>query len=218
MEKDENRTNLIIIIVLVIFLIGLFIFGAFHHFLSKNSHKLKKEESNEVVNPDTSVDTPISYGNYKVGDEVVLSDGSSWHVVTDSLEHDEVVELLKDEPIHVDNTNQKIDDYLQNIYIKLLISSLKIDNTDLQEIRLLSLEDIENVIGSSTLNVGDSLTSSQGKFLYQNSTVLRDVDENGNFLFICEEDLDGMVKICTKQEETLISVRPIISMKKSILN
>ena len=213
MESDENRKNLIIMIILLIAILISTVLALFYHFLTKDSVSRKKSSGNEIINTDTSVDgedDEVNYPGYNLGDSITLKDSSTWHVIKESDSTDRYVVLLRDNPLDDNIVYNDIDNYLQNTYLDSLKSSLETQE-DIS-ISLLSLDDIESVSKISNLEIGTPLDTADNPWIYINQTITSNLSSNDKPIMICTNPNT----ICEGNSNNY-KVRPVIEIDKNIL-
>lgn len=219
MENDQNRTNLTIIIVLIaiIFLIAILS-------MSNNRKDEKRDTSNEAgseeIKKDTSVDQGTNlYKSYEIGDQVVLLDSSSWHVIKKSNQKEETITLLKDTKITTELKQEEANNFLVTNYIKLLKDNLSALSTDIKEIRLITLEDIKEIIGVDILEFETPLEKENITWLTTGETLTSDISSDNFPLLICTttETEEHTGKICEGKEQQIWPVRPVIKISKEYI-
>ena len=90
MEKEKNNTGIIVLLLIII--LGLAGYIAYDKVFTKEGTESKPEEKEEQTNNGEEEST--KYKAYKKGDELTLSDGSKWLVITDSDENTDYVTAL----------------------------------------------------------------------------------------------------------------------------
>lgn len=218
MEKDENRTNLIIIIFLVLVMIGAFIFSITHHISTKNKQSKQEEVETEedIDNNDNIPNIEENNRTFYKGDSVILTDSSSWHVIENSLDSDNYVILLKDQSINENINYNEINQYLKKQYLNLLIDSLNAEINDILDIRLLTLNDISNIIKIQDIEIGDSLESSNLYWLYNSENLINDISSNSLPILICPNDGINLARIC-EGSSNIYPFKPVIKINKKYI-
>ncbi len=218
MDKDENRRNLISIIILIVILFGVSIFITVDKFLTKSALN-KQEDTEEITTGNTEIvemetDT---YTRYNIGDSVNLIDSSSWHVIKTSEKTSSTVTLLNDNITNTYIRSDEANTYLNEVYQKNLKDSLGATSDDIEETRLLSLEDIATITNIVPLEVGVSLESSNMDWLYNKRTLTSYVDSNDLSVLICEKTSNEEAKLCEATTSEIWPVRPVITIDKSYI-
>ena len=218
MDKDENRRNLISIIILIVILVGVSIFITVDKFLTKSALN-KQEDTEEITTGNTEIvemetDT---YTRYNIGDSVNLIDSSSWHVIKTSEKTSSTVTLLNDNIINTYIRSDEANTYLNEVYQKNLKDSLGATSDNIEETRLLSLEDIATITNIVPLEVGVSLESSNMDWLYNKRTLTSYVDSNDLSVLICEKTSNEEAKLCGATTSEIWPVRPVITIDKSYI-
>ncbi len=218
MDKDENRRNLISIIILIVILVGVSIFITVDKFLTKSALN-KQEDTEEITTGNTEIvemetDT---YTRYNIGDSVNLIDSSSWHVIKTSEKTSSTVTLLNDNITNTYIRSDEANTYLNEVYQKNLKDSLGATSDDIEETRLLSLEDIATITNIVPLEVGVSLESSNMDWLYNKRTLTSYVDSNDLSVLICEKTSNEEAKLCEATTSEIWPVRPVITIDKSYI-
>lgn len=218
MDKDENRKNLISIIILIVILVGVSIFITVDKFLTKSALN-KQEDTEEITTGNTEIvemetDT---YTRYNIGDSVNLIDSSSWHVIKTSEKTSSTVTLLNDNITNTYIRSDEANTYLNEVYQKNLKDSLGATSDDIEETRLLSLEDIATITNIVPLEVGLSLESSNMDWLYNKRTLTSYVDSNDLSVLICEKTSNEEAKLCEATTSEIWPVRPVITIDKSYI-
>lgn len=218
MDKDENRKNLISIIILIVILVGVSIFITVDKFLTKSALN-KQEDTEEITTGNTEIvemetDT---YTRYNIGDSVNLIDSSSWHVIKTSEKTSSTVTLLNDNITNTYIRSDEANTYLNEVYQKNLKDSLGATSDDIEETRLLSLEDIATITNIVPLEVGVSLESSNMDWLYNKRTLTSYVDSNDLSVLICEKTSNEETKLCEATTSEIWPVRPVITIDKSYI-
>lgn len=218
MDKDENRKNLISIIILIVILVGVSIFITVDKFLTKSALN-KQEDTEEITTGNTEIvemetDT---YTRYNIGDSVNLIDSSSWHVIKTSEKTSSTVTLLNDNITNTYIRSDEANTYLNEVYQKNLKDSLGATSDDIEETRLLSLEDIATITNIVPLEVGVSLESSNMDWLYNKRTLTSYVDSNDLSVLICEKTSNEEAKLCEATTSEIWPVRPVITIDKSYI-
>lgn len=218
MDKDENRRNLISIIILIVILVGVSIFITVDKFLTKSALN-KQEDTEEITTGNTEIvemetDT---YTRYNIGDSVNLIDSSSWHVIKTSEKTSSTVTLLNDNIINTYIRSDEANTYLNEVYQKNLKDSLGATSDNIEETRLLSLEDIATITNIVPLEVGVSLESSNMDWLYNKRTLTSYVDSNDLSVLICEKTSNEEAKLCEATTSEIWPVRPVITIDKSYI-
>lgn len=218
MTDDTNRTNLTIVVVLIIVVViaGLAIY-AFSSRLFPKENSIQKNESNEMIEKDTSIpDSDIANTAYYIGDNIILTDSTSWHVIEDSdTDHDFVV-LLKDIPLDSYVTYDQVSDYLHTTYKRQLQNSLSLNDEDF-DLDLLSLTQIEQITGIPSLEVGSSLEDLNQSWLYYKTTLINELDHNNLPILICSRENSDIAKICEGAKENNWPIRPVLNIKKEYI-
>lgn len=211
MEKDENRTNLIIIIVLSVVLILVSIFVLINHFLTKDS--IKDNEQEVVDNSGDDINTDVittNYDSYNIGDMVTLIDSSSWHVINTSSNTENEVTLLKDEMTNSYIQVSEVSSYLQNTYSKMLRDSLGTTSDKISNVQLLTINDLKRIMNTNEIEIGYSINSSFS-WLYQSNTLLNEETDDGNAILINNGNIiEGI-------NNDIWPVRPVITITKDLI-
>ncbi len=212
---DSNSTNLTIIVVLLIFVVGIGIFSFSLKLTSNDKKKTDDASSDEVIKDDTSVDDNSNiYDVYNIGDNIKLTDNSSWHIIEKSFSNESEVTILSDNDIGKISVNN-IENYLEETYYNELQQSLNASDGDISEIRLLDIDDIMSLTNISNIVVGGSIEKSGFDWLY--TTTLINYRENNTLGMICERQNDTPARICLGTGSDIFPVRPVITIKKSYI-
>lgn len=215
MESDSNRTNVIIVGALLAVLVLVALIAIITHVLVKNKTEniINNNDSTEIED-NTNENATIVYSGYKKGEKVELVDSSNWHVIEDSSVNEEYVLLLKDEKINKTMKKQMVDNYLENDYKDELINSLSCDKNSIQNIRLLTTNDIQNITGINSIKIGLELNKDEYNYLVLNKT-LTNMVVNTNPVIICEEE--SQYRLCEGKIEDEYDIRPVIKINKNYL-
>lgn len=217
---DSNRTNLNIVIVLFIVSIIVGVSITINRVFFKSSSNNKVDSTNDTSieeKEDTSVDSSVKYKSYQIGDEVTLTNGVVFNVIKDSTSTENKVTLLKKEPLDQSFTYQNVSEYLENTYYKSLISSLGIDDYDTESVsvRLLTIDDIGEVVDIENVNVGMTLNDSKYTFLYNFETLTNHIEDN-KVVAICNDN--SSASICNKDSSSSLKVRPVVTINKKYIS
>lgn len=157
---------------------------------------------------------------YKIGDEVSFSDGSKWNVLYPSKAGSEYVTLLSQEDVNKDNVlYSNISSYLKGTYKNGLISSLKIESSDIQDIRLLAYIDLATISKEdSNKFLPDVLIKDFNipSFIYQSNTVTDTTYkafEKESPIMICSKDT-AEARFCLGDAGSVLPIRPVVSISK----
>lgn len=213
---DSNSTNLTIIVVLLLFIVGISIFSFSLKFTSKNNAN-KKSNNEEIINEDTSVDyNNKTYKVYKSGDSIKLSDNSSWHVIKDSSSNEEEVTILSDNDIGKINTKD-VENYLEETYYNQLQENLSIDDNSISNIRLIDIDDIMTLTSLSNITVGTKMEKQGLEWLYSKSTLTSYIEDSKPIL-ICSKDGENPARICIGKDSDIFPIRPVITISKNYIS
>lgn len=213
---DSNSTNLTIIVVLLLFIVGISIFSFSLKFTSKNNAN-KKSNNEEIINEDTSVDyNNKTYKVYKSGDSIKLSDNSSWHVIKDSSSNEEEVTILSDNDIGKINTKD-VENYLEETYYNQLQENLSIDDNSISNIRLIDIDDIMTLTSLSNITVGTKIEKQGLEWLYSKSTLTSYIEDSKPIL-ICSKDGENPARICIGKDSDIFPIRPVITISKNYIS
>ena len=217
MTNDSNTTNLTIIVVLILVLIGVSIYAVSSRIFSKEKTP-KQENDTEVIEEDTSVvESDIKNTTYEVGSSVILIDSSYWHVIEKSNNDDEYITLLKDIPLDYNIVYNQVNNYLNTTYKAELQKNLFLEDDDLLNLDILSLSQVEDILKTTSLEVGTSLENSSYSWLYAKTTLTSDIDNNNLPILICSRENNDIAKICVGTKEDSWPIRPVITIKKAYI-
>ena len=209
MEKDSNRTNLIIVVILTLTLLTVGIIVLINNILTKSSVEKNNQElidnSEEITN--TDVNTNIYYNSYNIGDEITLIDSSNWNVIKESAKEENTITILKNVEISTYVKKEEADTYLKEKYRKILKDNLGTSDNNIIEIRLLSLDDLKNVLNDNNIDINYSINSSYS-WLYQNKTLLNNdktitINNNGTIIEEISNDI--------------FPIRPVVTISKDLI-
>lgn len=209
MEKDSNRTNLIIVVILTLTLLTVGIIVLINNILTKSSVEKNNQElidnSEEITN--TDVNTNIYYNSYNIGDEITLIDSSNWNVIKESAKEENTITILKNVEISTYVKKEEVDTYLKEKYRKILKDNLGTSDNNIIEIRLLSLDDLKNVLNDNNIDINYSINSSYS-WLYQNKTLLNNdktitINNNGTIIEEISNDI--------------FPIRPVVTISKDLI-
>lgn len=218
MENDQNRTNLIMIIVLIAVILLIAVLVISNHINSKQKDTKKQDnESSEVIEKDTSVDQSELYKSYEIGDQVILLDSSSWHVIKKTSQNEERITLLKDTKLTTELKVEEATSFLTTSYLKLLKDNLSALSTDIEEIRLITLDDIKEITKVDTIEAETLIERENISWLFQEKTLTSNTSSNNLPLLICEEIEEGKGRICEGTKQEIWPVRPVITISKEYI-
>ncbi len=213
--KDSNSTNLVIIVVLLCVLVFLSIYTVSNKLLKQNK-TTKSNDSEETINNDTSVDDiSETYQKYNVGDSIKLNDNSSWHVIFKSDSNEDKVTILSDKDIgkiRMDN----IDTYLEEDYYNNLQQSLEAEDSAIEEIRLLDIDDIISLTNKKNIRLNSEIETPNLEWLYESDTATS-YTENSLPVLICKNDNVNKARLCQNIDSDILPIRPVITIKKSYI-
>jgi hypothetical protein len=215
MENDQNRTNfnLIIVLVAVILLIAIFVIS---NSFNKKEEKVVEEDS-ETIEKDTSVDQESNvYKSYEIGDEVVLLDSSKWHVIKKTTTKEDSVTLLKDEKLTTELKQDEAVSYLTTTYLKLLKDNLGALSTDINEVRLITLDDIKEITKMERVLKDTIIENDNNSWLTDENTLINEKSDDNYPLLICKNS-ENKGSICEGIGQELWSVRPVITISKDYI-
>lgn len=218
MENDANRTNLTIIIILLLVIVGISIFYMFNHFFTQDKSSGNSYDDSETIENDTKViENNYHYSKYNVGDAVSLIDSSSWHVMKESTASDPYVTLLRDSRISSYIKYSEASRYLNNDYRKILLDNLGTDSSYIKEVRLITFSDIEEILNIYHLSEDTVIEYTDYSFIYHDTTLIDGISEQNNPLLICLNDGINSARICEGVGNEICAVRPVVIIHKSLL-
>lgn len=221
MENDQNRTNLIMIIVLISVILLIAVFVNSNHINPTESNTEKQDdESNEVTKKDTTVEEqPELYKSYEIGNQITLLDSSSWHVIKNTTKKEETITLLKDSKLSTELKKEEINNFLTTTYVKLLKDSLSALSTDIKEVRLITLDDIKLITGIETLEKETFIEKENSTWLYQDDTITSNTSVNNIPLQICKIEEEEIIrgKLCEITDKETWPIRPVIIISKEYI-
>lgn len=213
--SDTNRTNLTIIIVLCIVVVGVGGYFTINHFFDKGESGNEPSQEELDDNKDTSVDEKEKYESYKVGDYVTLRNNSTWNVIAKSGEEDSNVLLLMSDQLDDLIDYRGASNYVMDTFANDFAQSMGI-GADEVSARLLSIDDIRTITGIADLEPGVTIEDSNQTFLYRSSTLTSEV-ENDTPILVCERNGSDPAKICMGTGTTTWKVRPVIEISKKYI-
>ncbi len=200
------------VVVLVTFIIVFFI-------TNKMVNGNKKKESTE------GKEEVEKYDSYKVGDIVNLKDDTIWYVLYESEENVEYITLLSKD--NVNNTNVlygNVNSFLKGTFKNSLVSELKCESSDIQEVRLLAYLDLATLANANSAEFLPETELSKfniPEFIYVNETVTDTVyktDDYNKPVMICREDGNGKTnRFCLGDSTTSLPVRPVLTISKKFV-
>ena len=178
----------------------------------KKKVKTTEEKKPEVV---------VTYDAYKIGDSVSLKDGSSWHVLYDSSKTNEFVSLLSDVDVNSGEILYgKINSYLKGTFKNSLVSALKAESSDIQELRLLAYLDLADLSKANSTEFQPEtplVKFNIPEFVYATETVTDTVyqtEEGNNPMMLCLRKDNNPNRFCIGDAAKPLPVRPVLVISK----
>ena len=212
---NQTKHSKVIIIIIVILAIILAIFGGII------GYDIFKDKKNNGSGNGSKID--YTKKAFNEGTKITLTDGSKWYVLYSCEAEDEYITLLSVNDVNTDKVNYtQASNYLETTFKSKLVKGISSAQGDIQEIRLLTLDDIGLLsrIEPNMIIAGTSLENGvTSVFVYESESLIA-AEENDLPLLICKPEANSDTnpgRVCVGTQTEVFPVRAVLKISKKYI-